>query len=181
MDETKTAHDVGPLSGKEPTDWQGPRRRAPAYYAGEHVGKYRMQYPDVVRHRNGTLPGLRNKLARRLIRKVFKARAVKSVRSPRVNEGLVRVREMRRQARDLASDRTTKIEDHHNGNRSARFASTSGDTRWAQRLFEKELAIHQPVYCPDKKTIRAMRTQKRKDKRAGKLDAIGQLVDRMKK
>lgn len=166
---------LGPLSGLPPTAPQGPRRRAPIYYAGEHYGRRSMQYPDVERNRDGSMPGIRDKHARRIIRAAFKRQTT------RVERGLRAAREMKRQARQLADDRDVKIEDKHNGNRSTYFASTSGETHWANRLFAKELAIHQPVYAPSKKELRKMRTAARKAKRAGKLDAIGQLVDRMQK
>jgi hypothetical protein len=153
----------------------GPRRRAPRYYAGETYKGLRMQYPDVERNPNGSLPGIRDKAARRLIRKAFDAK-----HNSRVEQALKLPRAMKAQAREVASEeRVEKIADHHNGNRSTKFTSTSGETRWARRLFASELAIHRPVYAPDQKTLRAMRTAKRKEKRAGKFDAIGQLVDRM--
>lgn len=183
---------VGPLSGKPPSDVKlGPRRRAPVYYIGETYARGRgrkgsraprsMQYPDVERNANGSLPGIRNKAARRIIRNAFGRKL------SRISKGLDAARAMKMQAREIASEsRVEKIDDHHNGNRSTRFASTSGDTRWARRLFDKELAIHQPVYAPGKKELRAMRTKARALKRrqmkgASVNDAIGDLVDRMQK
>ncbi len=63
-------------------------------------------------------------------------------------------------------------------------------TRWARRLYEKELTIHQPKYVPTKKEMRKMRAEKRRQQRAEKrrqqragktgdviVDAISQLVD----
>ena len=135
-----------------------------------------MQYPDVERNKNGSLPGVRDKASRRLIRGAFKRKVSSTERA----FGLPRA--MQAQAREIASDtHTPKIDDHHNGNRSTRFTSTSAETRFARRLFAKELAIHTPVYAPSKKELRRMRTEARKAKRAGKTDAIGALVDRMAK
>jgi hypothetical protein len=59
-------------------------------------------------------------------------------------------------------------------------------TRWARRLYDKELAIHQPVYAPSHKELRAIRTAARKAQREGRAagvvdDAISQLVDKMEK
>jgi hypothetical protein len=146
---------VGILSGQTPNDVKlGPLRRAPAYYAGEKYKGQRIQNPDVERHGSGAVTGVRDKAARRLIRKALKRRFAKTERAPQL------ARDMQAQAVDAA-----KAEGKSN--------------RWARRLYEKELAIHQTVYAPSKKELRKMRTQKRKDARAGKVDAIGQLVDAM--
>ncbi len=137
----------GPLSGKPPTEIQGPRRRAPMYYAGETLGQRKINYPDVERHANGAMPGIRDKAARRLIRGALKRRFSK------VEKALELPRAMQAQAREIANDE-------------------GKSTRWARRLFEQELEIHQPVYVP------ATRTALRANKRAAK-DAIAQLVDKM--
>lgn len=166
---------VGILSGQPPSSRAlGPYRKAPLYYAGETYGRRHIQYPDVVRYPNGALPSTRNKAARRVIRAALKRKFSK------VETALVLPRAMKMQARELASERTEKIADYHNGNRSTYFASTSGDTRFARRLYAQELAIHEPVYAPSSKELRAMRTAKRKLKRQGKpYDAISSLVDKM--
>lgn len=92
-DKTEKEVEVGPLSGKPPTEWQGPLRRAPEYYAGKTMGKR-------VRTRNGKVGGRpmlhadtqvkvdgtygkKNKAARRLVRGAMKkshSRAEKRVR-----------------------------------------------------------------------------------------------------
>lgn len=130
----------------------GPRRRAPAFYAGETYGRRDMHYPDVERYPSGALPSTRNKFARRLIRAAFKRHHSK------VERGLKLPRAMLAQAREIA--RTEKK-----------------SKQWARRLFERELAIHEPVFVP--KDLRAVRTEKRRLKRQGKKDAITQLVDKM--
>lgn len=48
-------------------NWQGPLLAAPDYYAGK-AGKLTLR-ADTERHGNGTVPGIRDKLARRAIRK----------------------------------------------------------------------------------------------------------------
>lgn len=156
---------VGILSGKPPLEVKaGPRRRAPQWYAGETYGKRRMgrtwpktrgrsiQYPDVERYANGVVPATRNKHMRRLIRGALKRKF------SRVESGLKLPRAMLEQARLIAKEQ-------------------GKSARWARRLFKKELAIHQPVYVPSQKELRALRTAKRKLKR--KQDAISQLVDKM--
>lgn len=60
--------EVGERSGREPTEPQGPRRRAPQYYVGETYGRHKINYPDAQRYPNGALPGIRNKAARRIKR-----------------------------------------------------------------------------------------------------------------
>jgi hypothetical protein len=139
----------------------GPQRKAPHYYIGEHVGKYRTVRLDVERNKNGSLGGIRNKAARRIIRAAFKDS------HSSFTKGLKLARAMQDQARELA--RTEKK-----------------STRWARRLYDKELSIHQPVYAPSHKELRAMRTAARKAKRKGLSngvvnDAISQLVDKMEK
>jgi hypothetical protein len=146
---------VGILSGMPPNEvCLGPLRRAPAFYAGKTYKGQKIQNHDAERYRSGAIVGTRNKAARRLIRKALKRRYAKTERAPQL------ARDMQAQAAEVA-----KAEGKSN--------------RWARRLYEKELAIHQPVYAPTKKELRKMRTQKRKDARAGKVDAIGQLVDAM--
>lgn len=166
MDENK-----GPLSGKPPTEKQGPLRRAPRYYIGKTIGG-RMRFGslkhgsrmkvggrstvhhDTERMPNGALAGIRNKAARRLIRSAFK-QSHSSFTKP-----LLLARAMKAQAFEVA-------------------VGEKKSTRWARRLLAQELAIHTPVYAPEKKEIRKMRTAARKAKRAGKGDAISQLVDQM--
>jgi hypothetical protein len=138
----------------------GPRRKAPAFYAGEAYQGHPLQYPDVERYPNGALPARRDKLARRIIRGALKKRFSSLTKSLRLAQGL------RAQAYEAARDEQPK-------------GAKRG--RWARRLLARELAIHQPVYAPTKKELRKTRTQKRKDARAGKVDAIGQLVDAMAK
>ena len=132
----------------------GPKRHAPEFYAGETYGRRKMLYPDVDRHPNGALPSKRNKLARRLTRSAFKRSF------SRVERGLKLPRALLAQARVIAKD-------------------TGKSSRWARRLFARELAIHKPVYVPSQKELRAMRTERRKLKRQGKQDAISALIDRM--
>jgi hypothetical protein len=134
----------------------GPKRRAPTYYAGETYARRILNYPDVERFPNGGIAGIRDKAARRLIRSALKRKFSK------VEKGLGLPRAMKAQAREVAR-------------------ADGKSTRWARRLYEQELAIHQAVYVPSQKETRAIRTQKRKLKREGKLDAIGALVDRMAK
>lgn len=174
---------VGILSGKPPTERQGPLRRAPTWYAGETFGERRIgagrrhrtrqgqyvsgqsyktagrpvQYPDVVRNKNGSLPSKRNKVARRIIRGALKRKFSS------VERELKLPRAMQMQAREIARE-------------------NKKSTRWAQRLYEQELSIHTPVFVPSKPALRAMRTARRKAARAGVVkDAISQLVDKMAK
>jgi hypothetical protein len=169
MDENK-----GPLSGREPTAPQGPMRRAPRYYIGKTVGgRWRPKgtrgkqharqmrlggrntmHRDTECYPNGAVAGIRDKAARRLIRSAFKQSHSSFTKPLRL------ARAMKAQAFEVAADEKKSA-------------------RWARRLLAKELAIHTPVYAPDKKTIRKMRTAARKAKRAGKHDAISQLVDSM--
>lgn len=147
---------TGIASGKPPTAPQGPRRKAPMFYAGETWGRHHVQYPDVERYPNGALPSKRNKFARRLIRGALKRQfssVEKALRLPRA---------MKAQALEVARD-------------------SGKSTRWARRLFDNELAIHQPVYVPSQKELRAIRTEKRRLKRQGKVDAITALVEKMAK
>ncbi len=132
----------------------GPRRRAPRYYAGETYGgrhkrgmfiPRRMQHGDVTRYANGALPGIRNKPARRIIRKAFSA----SFRP--VEHHLKLLRAMKVQAVDM-----TKNQPMWKGK----------GTRAAKRILALELALHQPVYAPPYKELRAARTEARKQKRA---------------
>ena len=144
---------VGIASQQPPLEVKaGPRRRPPAFYAGETYGKYRIQYPDVERYNNGVVPGKRNKFARRVIRGALKRKF------SRIESALKLPRAMQAQAREIARD-------------------NKKSTRWARRLYAQELSIHAPVYVPA--DLRALRTAKRKLKRQGKQDAIAQLVDRM--
>ena len=150
---------VGILSGKPPNDRAlGPLRRAPAFYAGETYGRHIVQYQDVERYPNGALPSKRNKLARRIIRGALKKSFSSQTKHLRLAQGL----------RAQAYDATREEKGSKRG-------------RAARRLLAAELAIHQVVYAPSQKELRKMRTQARKDKRAGKGDAISQLVDRMAK
>lgn len=150
---------VGILSGQVPNEVKlGPARRAPEFYAGENHGRRKVQYPDVERHANGALPSARNKVARRIIRGALKRRF------RRVEQALKLPRAMLAQAVEI-------IQEQHPTK------STSAKMRRARALLAMELAIHSPVYVPA--DLRALRTQKRKDKRAGKGDAISQLVDSM--
>lgn len=151
----------GPLSNLPPTDLQGPKRRAPRYYIGETCGRFRTVFPDTERNPNGSLPGIRDKGARRVVRAAFKRS------HSRVESGLANARALRAQAFEVARD-------------------NKKSTRFARRLLDKEMAIHQPVYAPDQKTLRKMRTQARKEKRqkvsgpTRPIDvAIDAVVDRM--
>jgi hypothetical protein len=138
------------MDKNEPAEVYGPRRRAPHYYAGESRGRHVMNYPDVERYPNGALAGRRDKLARRVIRAAF-GRHFSSV-----EKGIKFARALKAQAYEVAP----------NGHA-------------ARRLLAAELAIHQTVYAPSQKELRALRTERRKLKRQGKLDAIGQLVEKM--
>lgn len=138
----------------------GPLRKAPTYYIGERWGKYRTVRPDTERRENGTVPSIRNKAARRLIRAAFGRHHSK------VERGLKFARALKAQAVEV-------VRDEHKG--KSRYAQS----KIARKLLAAELAIHQPARVPDQKQLRAMRTQARKDKRAGKVDAIGALVDKM--
>lgn len=145
---------VGPM--------HGPRRRASRYWAGETYGGHIIQYPDVERRPNGTVPSIRDKAARRLLRGAYKRKF------SRVESALGLPRAMQAQAREIISDEYAE-------------KSPSARSRRARRLFAQELAIHQPGWVPSQKQTRAIRTEKRRRKRAGKVDAIGALVDRMTK
>ena len=168
----------------------GPARRAPHYYTGETYGTKRntgvidrtgrhvmrgvrreIQYPDVERYPNGALPGIRDKAARRIIRGALKRKL------SRVERSLGLPRAMLAQAREIARETPSWGVVLIDGAPAQRTKSPA----WARKLYHTELAIHQPVYVPSQKELRAMRTQKRKDKRAGKVDAIGALVDKMSK
>ncbi len=159
-DNTATAEpELGPVSG--------PRRRAPAFYAGETYGRHIIQFPDVARHANGAVASKRDKQARRLIRGALKRRF------SRVESAMKLPRAMQAQAREIIRDApATRIDDT-----TGRTLRIGKSPRAAHRLFASELAIHEPVYVPA--DLRALRTAKRKLKRQGRLDAIGQLVDRM--
>jgi len=136
----------------------GPRRKAPVVYIGEHVGKYRTMHQDVERNANGSLSGIRNKISRRIIRAAFKRS------HSRVEVQIANARALKTQAFEVARE-------------------NKKSTRWARRLVDKELTIHQPVYAPDQKALRTMRTAARKAKRRGEAkpidDAISAVVDRM--
>jgi hypothetical protein len=144
---------VGILSGK-PCERRpvGPRRRAPMFYAGETFGYHTINYPDVERNADGSVPGIRNKVARRIIRGALKRKFSRVEQMRKLPQAMLE------QARLIAKE---------NG-KSARFA---------RRLYAKELAIHQTVYVPA--DLRAERRLKRAQKRAGQTDAIAKLVDRM--
>lgn len=143
-----------PITEEAPPVEYGPCRRAPMYYSGETYGRHIIQYPDVERNVGGCVSGIRNKAARRLIRGALKRKF------SRIETALALPRAMQAQAREIAKD-----------NRKS--------TQWARRLYERELAIHTPMYAPSQKELRALRTAKRKLKRQGKPDAISQLVDRL--
>lgn len=119
----------------------GPYRKAPQYYVGETIGSRQVNYPDVERYPGGRIPGVRNKLARRRIRgamrRTFSA----------IERGLLRARALKAQAMELARD-------------------DKKSTRWGRRLFDRELALHQPVQMPNQKEARAMRTAARRKRRA---------------
>lgn len=133
----------------------GPRRKAPAFYAGETYGRHVVQYPDVERHPNGALPSRRDKLARRLIRGALKKAYSSLTKALRLAQG------MKAQAYE-----------------ATREEKGSKRGRAARRLLAAELAIHKTVYVPE--DLRAERTEKRKRLRAGLAgDAISELVDRM--
>lgn len=131
-------------------------RRAPQYYSGTHVGKHVTQYQDVARYGNGVIPGVRDKAARRIIRKALKKRFSS------IERALDLPRAMQAQAREIARD-------------------VGKSTKWARRLYDKELKIHQPVFSLTKKQRRAIRSEARKRKRKGEPDAIAQLVEKMAK
>lgn len=152
-----------PPSEPEPAPVAGPSRRAPMFYAGERYAGRRMQYPDVQRYPDSYVPALRgkpvsarNKFMRRLIRKAFKTH------HSSVDKALKLPRAMLEQARLIAKEE-------------------GKSSRFARRFFERELALHDTVYVPSSQELRSIRTQKRKDKRAGKKDAIAQLVEKMSK
>lgn len=154
---------IDKLEGREPAvdeapEVYGPRRKAPTFYAGEFYGHRMMLYPDVERYANGAVAGMRNKAARRMIRKAF------GQHFSRVEKGLKLVRAMKAQAVEVIND------EHYDKSRTAQ-------ARMARRLLAQELAIHQAVYVPE--NLRALRTARRKLKREGKQDAISQLVERM--
>ncbi len=149
-----------PPPREAPALMYGPLRRAPMYWAGETFGKHIVQYPDVERRPNGTVPSVRNKAARRVIRKALKRRF------SRVESALRLPRAMQAQALELVRE-------------SFPGKSRYSQNRRAKKLYELELAIHQPVYAPSAKELRKIRTAKRRDLRNGKVDAISALVDRM--
>lgn len=133
----------------------GPARNAPMFYAGESFGGRLVQYPDVERYPNGGLPAKRDKRMRRVIRRALKARFSSITKPLRLAQGL------RAQAYEVARDE-----------------KKSG--RFARRLLEKELKIHQAAYVPDSKELRKLRTEKRARIRKGLVgDAISALVDKM--
>lgn len=153
---------VGIRSQRPPTAPQGTRRKAPLYYAGETlgdrlrgplqknstnrvhkaiIGGRSINYPDVQRYDNGAVPGIRDKHARRMIRK-----AITRVHS-RVEVSIHKARELKNEA--LAQAREEKK-----------------STRWGLRVLAQELALHQPLDVPSGKEIRAMRTEARKKQRA---------------
>lgn len=139
----------------EPNPVSGPRRKAPAFYAGETYGRHVVQYSDVERYPNGALPSRRDKLARRIIRGALKKKFSSLTKSLRLAQGL----------RAQAYEATREEKGSKRG-------------RAARRLLAAELAIHKTVYVPA--DLRAERTEKRKRLRAGLAgDAISELVDRM--
>lgn len=145
----------------EPDPVQGPRRKSPPYYIGESYGRYRTVHADVERNPNGSLPGVRNKAARRLIRKAFGK-----------NHSLVETRI--RNARALKAQAVEVISE----DKQYRGRSRHAKAKIAKKLLAMELAIHTPVYAPDKKTLRKMRTEARRAKRRGEVDAITALADK---
>lgn len=134
----------------EPALMYGPLRKAPQYYAGEMYNEHPMNHLDVERNANGSMPGIRNKLARRRIRASFKRKY------STVEQGLQRLRAMKAQAMDVTDN-----------------------PREGRRLLAKELSIHQVVYVPDQKQLRAMRTEKRKLARAGKRDRVNAAIEKL--
>lgn len=99
-------------------EWQGPLRPALEFYAGE----YHMR-PDVERHPNGAIAGVRNKVMRRVMRKFLRTRYSRigvnialAQRSTLANRSLttdnhsarrlqVEARTMRRKERDAKRER----------------------------------------------------------------------------
>lgn len=134
-DEKKPPEDVGPRSGKPPTERQGPLRRPPAYYAGRGKIKGRpIVHADTATKADGTY-GKKNKAARRMIR----AKLKKSRSS--VEKGVRYAQDLRAQAHVL-----------------------SNNGRDARRILEAELAQHAPVPQPPvrgdrKRTPRRVREQ----------------------
>ncbi len=102
----------------------GPRTQSPAYYVGESLGNKQILKPDVQRHGNGAAAGIRDKGARRIIRRAF------GERLRNIAGGLKLVRDMRMQAREVA---------HATGR------SRNAVRHLAKRLLAKELALHQTV------------------------------------
>lgn len=107
------------LSGRPPTALQGPRKRAPRYYIGNTYRGRLTAAPDAERYKNGVLPGVRNKAARRLIRKAS-GRALSTI-----EQKILKARDVRLEIERLAT----------NGHE-------------ARRYFEKTLALHAPVPQP---------------------------------
>lgn len=161
---------VGILSGRPPTEPQGPLRRAPEFYAGKTFGKKRkgkakgqersILHADVERHPNGAVVGTRNKAARRLVRGALKRRYSKASRDLKLPQA------MQVQAREIINEQPEHAD-----------KTPRAKARLAKRLFEAELAIHTPR--PNEPTRAERREYARQLKKAGKKDAISQLVDMM--
>lgn len=145
------------MTNESKSEMQGPRRKAPEWYAGETFCGRHVQYPDVERYPNGALPSKRNKLMRRVLRGALKRKFSRIESARQLGQGMLL------QAYELARDEEPR---------------KSG--RWARRLFAKELKIHTPVYAPDGKTLRKIRSERRARLRRGEHpDVIAALVDKM--
>jgi len=130
-------------------------RKAPEFYAGERYNEHVVQFNDVERRPNGTIPSKRSKIMRRLIRGALKAKFSRLTSSLRLARGL------KAQAFSLAREEKRS-------------------SRWGLRLLAKELTIHRTVYAPTGPELRAMRTLKRARARKGVVqDTIMAIVDRM--
>lgn len=136
----------------EPAPVQGPRRKAPEFYIGDGRLKGRpINHPDVERKANGQVVGKRDKAARRMLRK-----ALKKSRST-TEHALEQPRAMQAQAAEVMR------EEGRRGGRAGR------------RLFERMLDIHQPR--PNELTRAQRRSMQKALRKAGKKDAITELVD----
>lgn len=107
----------------EPVPTSGPLRAAPTYYIGETYGRHILVRADVARYQNGIVAGIRNKLARRVLRGAV------GRSEGGVNAGLRLARALMVQAREVAKE-------------------AGKSSRFARRLYEKELALHQPARQP---------------------------------
>lgn len=121
--------EVGPLSGKPATERQGPLRRQPMYYAGQTMGKRKrtkngkrggrpLVHADTERKADGTY-GIKNKAARRMIREKQRKHHSK------VERGVKFAQAIHAEARTL-----------------------SNNSHDAKRIYDQELAFHQPVPEP---------------------------------